>query len=213
MKDDLGIQLKQFWKHFGEMSKVLAEDIIVLREEINKSDSQIMRRAYCRAIFSKIDGMNSLLKQHAEKFGDTDEDTILLLQDKRIITNKIGNKQTVKSFRRATDDLFFALETFAWTQDCEPKINRNSEGWKNLEYAVKIRNRITHPKSKQDLIISADDLKLLDKISRWHTRQVIEIFDFIAKSLKDMARMLMKNFYLEHPEAVKNKKKIKTLFD
>lgn len=196
------MNIRSFWEDFTEMSTELNFDLNELWSQDFKNNSQVIRRAYCRALFSKIDGINSLLKQHAERFGDPDDETLLLLQDKKISKD---TKQKVKSFRRPPDDLFFAIETFAWTIAGEPMINRNSEGWKKFEEAVKIRNRITHPKKKQDLIISNEDIKLLHKIEHWHDTQIIEILSFISKSLKKMAKTLKRNFYLKYPEAANDK--------
>jgi translation initiation factor 2 beta subunit (eIF-2beta)/eIF-5 len=121
-----------FWKHFDQMFEKLSRDEIILRNEISKNDSQTFRRAYCRAIFSMIEGISSLLKQHAEKFGDTDEKTMLLLQDKKIKSDQNGVIQKHTSFMRAFDNAFFSLETFAWTQDCEPYLKKTQRVGENL---------------------------------------------------------------------------------
>jgi len=50
----------------------------------------------------------------------------------------------------------------------ESNINFNCEGWNKLKEAQKIRNRITHPKSPEDLQVSKQDLTYVEAGLQWY---------------------------------------------
>ena len=47
---------------------------------------------------------------------------------------------------------------------------RKIDGWEEFKAAIKIRNRITHPKTKKDLAVSKKDYDTIVKAGQWFVR-------------------------------------------
>ena len=47
---------------------------------------------------------------------------------------------------------------------------RKMDGWEEFKSAIKIRNRITHPKTKDDLVVPKEDYDIVTKAAQWFVR-------------------------------------------
>ena len=61
----------------------------------------------------------------------------------------------------------YAVRKYAEFASIEPKDLFGRDGWRAFRDAVKIRDRITHPKLDTNVDVSDEDLELLDKARSW----------------------------------------------
>jgi len=66
------------------------------------------------------------------------------------------------------------------------KIEKNSKEWSSFNEALKIRDRLTHPKSTNDLIISDVELEAVEKTFMWYFASIIAILNSAKKSLETL---------------------------
>jgi hypothetical protein len=50
----------------------------------------------------------------------------------------------------------------------DTRLDVGAEGWRSFVHTVKIRNRITHPKSSDDLALSLDETIIAAKAVNWY---------------------------------------------
>lgn len=140
-------------------------DAISEQEETN-------RRFYIRAIFAFIEAVveqhkRLLLKLHEKKhlklkvgYYEVLSERIFTTSDKGIVTDKYQYLQLQRKIRtvyRAASESF----------DEEMVLNFGDDGWQNFRNAIKIRDRITHPKTRADCEIETEDLETIEVGENW----------------------------------------------
>lgn len=187
MSDEIDEILRELDDEFNDMVDILSSDIHLIGDQLNAQDIQVWRRALYRTVFAFIEGINSCFKKDVllSWSGIIGEDTKLLLQDLKSITDNEGNPRIVRSFQPFGQNLDFAFETYAWTSGSSFVIDKNSSGWKSLIAANKVRNRIVHPKNPSDLTISDEEMDILRVVKQWYGEQVQNLFKSASKALLD----------------------------
>ena len=96
-----------------------------------------------------------------------------------------GEVELLNSRIGALESAFCALDLLTSCAGAKTPLQRDSQEWLILKKAIKIRNRITHPRTTNDLDISIMDLQHLrvtEKVMR----------DLVVKALGDSGRALLK---------------------
>jgi hypothetical protein len=86
----------------------------------------------------------------------------------------------------------FILEIFSYVNYAPIKINKNKIEWELFVKAVKIRNRITHPASVSDLLITGTDLQTCKTAFKNYQNIFVHTFSSSTKALKESAEGLSK---------------------
>lgn len=121
------------------------------------------RRTGIRMIFAQVEGITYALKRVALSKGKglgsgfTAAEWVLL--EERGYSLGRGGKVVEDKLRlRTLPNLRFALDMFIKGFGLEMEIDYGVEGWAALDRAVKVRDRLTHPKSPGDLEVSDEEL-------------------------------------------------------
>lgn len=161
-----------------EMVAVLEEDIKRMADLLiaNQKD-QTCERAYVRIVFSALDGVLNLLK--SEMSSSKEFDTIFSKKERaRILDRKYDQKtDTVKSeqlFQSPKDTIRETLKFYARYKKRNNYEFPNNSGWQDMITAIKIRNKITHPKKRKDLDISVSDLEKILRAKNWLRDEALE---------------------------------------
>lgn len=94
-------------------------------------------------------------------------DELALLRERQYRLDSSGRPQEQHSFLRIPENLRFTFSLIPrlFRSDATPDVD--SEGWVQFLRAVRIRNRVTHPKAPEDLDISDDEVTCILDAARW----------------------------------------------
>jgi hypothetical protein len=171
----------------------LASDVEKALAMLQQKDTQFNRRLYVRSLFAYLEGFTYWIRQNAieidkivfRKFGAMDwERHLLLHEDLPTIADngKIERQRQKTSFKNR---FAFSVRAYAEIVHCKDNLFSDN-GWRQLQDALKVRNRLTHPKQSSDLDVSDDDVKACQEGYTWFANLVV-------KKFKESAKAMMKN--------------------
>ncbi|MHB1077722.1 MAG: hypothetical protein ACYCZG_17105 [Thiobacillus sp.] len=129
-----------------------------------------IKRTYIRSFFAMIEGVIFQLKQIAlqanseAKIFTDNEIQKLLEQEKYLTEDGVVKDRKIKT--KLLTNLEFAILSVVKVLNLNYKIDKDS-GWEQLGLAIKIRDRITHPKTTKSLLIDSDDMEILGRANSW----------------------------------------------
>jgi hypothetical protein len=155
----------------------LYNDMAECEDLLSKADTQFARRVFVRASFAFIEGLIYWLKERVIKwlsdpewgkdFINIDITSIILLQDATYRPNKQGKIEEEPNRIPFLNYCAFVLRTAAKRWGMNPESIFSDNGWKELQDALQIRHRITHPKQPQDLDIKDHEIDSVRESHRW----------------------------------------------
>ncbi len=174
-----------------QLIKSVTEDFEYVSKLSYSEDNQYTRRFVYRSFFSMVDSTIFLLKQKALYYYelqykknndysaycavkgvhfDLSDEELALLRDEQYELTDQGNARVGEVKLNLKKNLQFSFKMSAKSVFSNFQLDKGGQGWELFFEANKIRNRITHPKSKGDLIISDEDFEKLKKALDWYTQ-------------------------------------------
>lgn len=182
---------------FLKMASALHKDSRLIWRASLQDKSDNWRRAYIRAVFSEIDALISGLKdgiRETQKVDDlplSDDDQKKL--DEFFVRQSENGKPIKKVFYPPfPENVAFTLDLYAYSNYVFSRIDKQSEEWQCLLKSSKIRNRITHPKTPSDLILTPDDIRMVHQTELWFQKAVISLLEASVKALRGQLKGLRK---------------------
>ena len=169
----------------AEFITALISEVDYFAQEIRKNDIQPLRRAYCLSVLQFIDGTSAQLKNTVSEYEtpeSLDEDLYLALSDKTKRISIDGKEKISRSYKGFAENLFFAVDTFGWTSGIEINLKKEHKDWKRFIDCIRVRNRVVHPKSEEDLFISDSDLLEMVTMFEWLKEVLISLHHSVAES-------------------------------
>ena len=185
---------------FSSLTKILFHDIEVLQNlKSQKSNKNAYRRFFIHSIFSYIDSYLSFLKSQIALTGEVDylcldeEEEIIILGRKGK-----GNLRNKPKRLPLSQDIKFTIQLFLEINYSFSVIDYKTKDWNQLIQAIKVRNRIIHPKKASDLLVMDKEFNLcnntilffLELMKRTHQlslsglRKTIESAESVKKAVK-----------------------------
>jgi hypothetical protein len=131
-----------------QTAKVLIQDVRRIEEKMRTScEDQYLRRTYYRTEFAFIEAGLFGLMYAAHK----------------------GDASNLKEKKAFLDNVYDTFTELAATLETEIRIDKQSREWDGLAKAIKVRDRITHPKKVADLDISEKELEYLHRAALFFT--------------------------------------------
>jgi hypothetical protein len=166
--------------------------ITELRERIaaNTSDTSsdakdAVRRLYVRVFITMVESSVSTIKhevlQYPELLTDTER---AVLRDVTYDLNDKGEPYERPLHPPFLASLKFALRMFAKVHQLKTMPNYSDHGWQAMQDVVRIRNRLTHPKTVGDLKVTSADLKAVDVAEVWFLRTHGALVEEFRKALE-----------------------------
>lgn len=184
-----------FWELAREMNAVAKPYLDEKRRTAYPvSDySNTDRRLIVRSTFSFIEGMLFQLKQlslvaAAEKKRPLLPEEIAMAKEVDYELDESGAIKPVKAKLRFKGNFRFAFKLFIKSNALDQKFMPDLGGreWNKLVNALKIRDRITHPKSESDLNISDEEIQNALLVYDWVYAQIFLIVGrSLAKAIRD----------------------------
>lgn len=167
-----GTDLRATLKEYCDRYEVLRHDMVEVERLYNKRRDQFAARTYLRTFFAFVEGTIHILKNfalgiHARRPCFTDGE-ISILKEVRFELDDKGQVAEKYKYLRCGDNVHFGFDAVLKATESKYVIDYGGAGWKHFIKAIRIRNRITHPKSSQELNISSEELKAVIGGSHWY---------------------------------------------
>lgn len=171
--------------NLGFMWGKMHNELVRLSEQIRQEDDKSeLKRYYIRTFFSMVEAISYstrqiLLDKHIKNQIELSSEETYILKEKSIGIDPNGN---IKSLDRyfSFESLFkFTYKTYSRHQDKESmyKSLMSDSRYNCFKKALEIRNRITHPKRPESILISKSEFDKLCKAHDWFHNFIIEILE------------------------------------
>lgn len=148
------------------ITQTFVRDVDCFRERCNISqpveidgDDSAVHRAYVRAVFALIEG---LLHQHINLLLDLSSARIVQLD-----TNTLDRLREEKTFMSLKEKVKVVYKAAGAAFNEEFHLDFSTSGWRAFGEAIKLRNRITHPKSFLECGIQVWDVEIVEEAEKW----------------------------------------------
>lgn len=166
-------ELKALWS-------VLATDLDEASAYGRSNNTKYAQRALVRAHFALIEGLSYALRQVtlASLYGTKllSEDEVVLLREERPSIDDQGRTKSNPQFLKFPDNLLFSIRCYVKNHGAKFEPDRSGSDWEAMRKAVKIRDRVTHPKTTASLELSDVDLKTFVDAAAWWKKTMLDMF-------------------------------------
>lgn len=175
-------ELEQGVERLVAPAQVLAADVRQAAQISETSDTQVARRAYVRAAFALIECNLNLMADVVVRAVGRDEvhlepAEIEFFGEKPFTSDKDGTKAFRPKFLSIQDRVWPTFELFSRLYGKRFRLHKGDTGWVRFTGAIKIRNRITHPKDATSFEISEEELEIVEDARRWFANSVEDLLD------------------------------------
>ncbi|HFQ94508.1 MAG TPA: hypothetical protein ENK32_10890 [Anaerolineae bacterium] len=169
----------------SDLYALLKQDVSELHEFGSQSESgQAWRRSSYRAVFSWIEGVVYQMKQIALQTqggyyqASFSRAEIAFLREESYYLDEKGKvKVRYNNFAKINRNLRFAYLKFVEGFGLLTKLEVDRQGWEKFLEAIKIRNRLTHPKCVDDLVVTDENMEVLIETINWFDAQISKLID------------------------------------
>lgn len=167
---------------------MLSADVHTAMKRRAESDSQQTRRDVVRAIWSAIDGIIWIFREHVidcatMTYGLEDAEVAVLSETVYNVSASGVIKPQAKFLPLLS--IFRLVARIAERVEPVAKIDFGRSGWSKLTAAQKVRNRITHPKSREDLFLNDLDMAITQHGFFWLVEQTVDSMAQLNLATKD----------------------------
>lgn len=161
----------------------LWDDMVECERMLKKEDSQFARRTFCRAAFAFIEGQTCVFRGLAVKMvlnsgwssREVDMPLVSALLEQ---SPRVGKNGKVTIERAKVPFINSLAAVYRAMAEC---LNLNTDDffgvseWEGLQKAIKVRHRITHPKTPEDLVICDEDMSNIRNGLCWSFNAALKI--------------------------------------
>lgn len=149
---------------------ILVGDVILARRRLDGDDIQFHRREVVRATFVAIEGMlwiyRTSIAQIAESVGRLTAKEEQIFSERQFSVTERG--KIVEQDKHVPMLAMFRFTTrLAEKIDPKLRVDFGTKGWDQLRLALKLRHRITHPKSRSDIFVTDEDIATCEAAINW----------------------------------------------
>lgn len=154
------------------MKTILRDDlteIAKIQEGEENNDTAV--RTYLRGFFAWVEATIFGLKRIALKMSDHkqlfSEAELAMLQEQTYDLDEKGNTKLQPKLIPLTKNLRFAFATCSRAFGIANTLNVGDARWDSFQKAIEMRNRITHPRTPEDLHLSDEDFEQIKLALFW----------------------------------------------
>jgi hypothetical protein len=187
------------WKacvELRDLQVILGDDLpIIGRIEKDDSNRHCLRRAAVRAVFALIEGVVHRMKHlayetHVYEDAQLPRADVALLLEESYELNEKGAVIIKQNFLQIEKNIKFAFAAVARAYGITYQLNVGGIGWDSFKKTLKVRNRLTHPKNAQELIVSDEEIEDMKRTYAWFLNSFKGLLDEVAASLNSRAQAL-----------------------
>jgi hypothetical protein len=154
-----------------EMILILGQDCKEHYEAIQINNSQTHRRAYVRSVFAFIEGVLHRTKVATVHLGmllgGISIHELVVLEGTQLEVNDNGDVTSKPLYPAFLSNIKLTFRTFSKSIGSSFNLNLAGQGWQHLREAVKVRDRLMHPKEVTDLQVSDAEIEATKKAFDW----------------------------------------------
>ena len=161
---------------------ILQQDVEKAVEEGKKEASPYIRRAHIRSFFALVEGLTYQLKLICLQFSENNDmlftySELALLREESYEILDNGTTISKPKFIPILKNIMFTIKCYAKAHNSNFSLAVNTDGWNSFKRAVKIRNRITHPKKPDDLTITDEETTKIGEASAWYRDSIVALLE------------------------------------
>jgi hypothetical protein len=157
---------------------VLAGDVKKCMQEFHAEDNQFWRRTFIRSTFALIEGNTFQMKQYALTQSHLfTRAEVTLLREESYELNEKGIAFEQPKYVNISRNIKFAFQSFAHSFESDYILKVNDKGWDCFKKALKVRDRLTHPKGLNDLNITDQEINDALISLSWYSKSFEELFE------------------------------------
>jgi hypothetical protein len=184
-------RLKEFRAALDEYRALLRElvdEFIEWLRVLGVDGNQRHRRAMVRSYFALVEGTIHRMKQfallghHLTGFALPCSDVVALEERSYAIDEK-GDVGYRDQFVPLAYNIRFTAKVVSRALQQPFEFHYGDEGWQAFRRSIEIRNRLTHPKTAADTMVSDDDIETIKVSSIWFQRETPKLKDAIDAAI------------------------------
>jgi hypothetical protein len=150
--------------------RTLVEDVQVAFDRLDKADSEVHRREAVRTAFAAIEGVAWMYRQHVRRVADdigrmTPFLDLALNERSYVITDQGDLIEQSRPVPLTASVRFTSRVAGELSPSFCPDFGE--AGWVKLKEAIRIRNRLMHPKQSRDLSVSIAEMRTTQSAFYW----------------------------------------------
>jgi hypothetical protein len=178
---------------FGDITRPLQKLLDDAREAetfLEQHDSQFARRAYIRSVFAYVEGTIWMLKQACLRYGLEQKGSVLspaeraLLSDKTYYLKSTGEPLEQPRFLPLPENCCFCFITFNRLFSANIVWGVGTGEWDRFLKALRVRNRITHPKDAGKVDVSDEERDAAKQVCGWFNEVMQTVVETLAQRSK-----------------------------
>lgn len=188
------VDSQEFWDEFWKITGILESELNEIADHLRDNDGQIWRRVFCRTFFAYLEGHLYSLQQ-LFLFYDwwtVDDETELKIRNQKIVENQDGASKIVSAYLPLVQNIKLLFAALAIASGIESTISKNDQYWEKLSKAVKVRNRVVHPKRSEDMTISDEEIALIEEVRKWYLQNASLLLKKRAEAYLHMIQVMEK---------------------
>jgi hypothetical protein len=159
-------------------------ELDTLQPLIDKNKSNDYNRVYARSLFSMIEGISYrirqiLIQRHHEKKISLSIDQFIALSEYSIEINYNGTLKKNQKYYHFENLFRFTYKTYCENYNKSDILDRyiSDDRYNLFKKALKIRNRVTHPKNGTDVFISGSEIILFESVWKWFEEFIFDVLE------------------------------------
>jgi hypothetical protein len=164
-------ELNSNLKELTDMAQVLGQDCTNQYQSIQSNDSQMYRRAYVRSVFAFIEGLLYRMKRTAAHLGwplgNLTIAEMMLLDERAFDIDEKGEVVDRPLFIKFLNNVKFSFKIYSKSVGSSFELSLGGNGWQKLREAVKVRDRLMHPKVITDLDVTDAEVEATKTAFEW----------------------------------------------
>ena len=164
---------------------LLRGDVDKAHDGLEDDPTEYHRRQYIRAVFAQLEGSTFSIKQLAltEDSSSLSNAEIALLRGEQYRLNDAGEARVSAAFLTLASDMKFAFRTYAKSVGLNYELPLTEPGWSALVRAKKVRDRLMHPRSANDLSVTDEELQCATVASEWFQKKFNELSELMMDQI------------------------------
>lgn len=164
-------ELNNDLKEMRDMAQILGQDCHEQYLIIQDDDNQMYRRAYIRSVFAFIEGLLHRMKLTAAHFGGSmgtlSVEELIMINGVSFDVDDKGEVLTKSVFPKFLNNVKFGFKVFSKSFGSSFELNLGGNGWQSLRDAVKVRDRLMHPKEASNLQLTDTEVMAAKNAFDW----------------------------------------------
>jgi len=164
-------ELNENFKELSNMVLVLGQDCQKQYLAIQSNDNHMYRRAYVRSVFAFIEGILHRMKRTAGHLGwplgNLSIAEMVMIDGTVFDINDKGEVDHKPVFIKFLNNVKFSFRVYSKSIGASFELSLGGDGWQKLRDAVKVRDRLMHPKGTADLNVTDIEVKATKMAFDW----------------------------------------------